>query len=35
MIIYRKDAEDAKKSMGFIEKKPLRSLRLCGEKQYF
>jgi hypothetical protein len=34
MIIHRKDAKDAKKGKYFSEK-PLRSLRLCGEKKHF
>ena len=32
LVIHRKDAKNAKKSMRFMEKKPLRSLRLCGER---
>ena len=35
MIIYRKDAKDAKKNMGFYRENPLRSLRLCGEISSF
>jgi hypothetical protein len=35
MIICRKGAKDANRTMIFYREKPLRSLRLCGDKYYF